>query len=246
MRLLPITRPSPEANLALDEALLLGAESGGGDTLRVWESPRPMVVLGRSSRIEQEVNLAACEGIGAPVLRRVTGGATIVCGPGCLMYAAAINTTNRPDLQVIENCHREVLSRLTTALRTIDATVQQAGTSDLAFRSSPDGPLRKFSGNSLRLTRNCMLYHGTLLYAFDLGLVTSLLRSPPRQPDYRGGRPHDAFIGNLPARRDELVAAVTRAWPQAIETTNLTDSEELETERLVTTRYGTDAWNRKL
>src|SRR5882672_9451286 len=53
-RLLDLTLPTPEENLALDEALLLdleravGAsdESNAEETLRFWESPVPFVVIG--------------------------------------------------------------------------------------------------------------------------------------------------------------------------------------------------------
>ena len=46
-----------------------------------------MVVVGRSSRLDEEVHLDACRAAGVPVLRRPSGGAAIVSGPGCLMYA---------------------------------------------------------------------------------------------------------------------------------------------------------------
>ena len=47
MRYLDLTLADAADNLALDEALLLGAESGeGGEVLRVWEVARPVVVLG--------------------------------------------------------------------------------------------------------------------------------------------------------------------------------------------------------
>ena len=43
MRLLDLTLPDPAENLALDEALLLAAEGGGPEVLRLWEQPTPAV-----------------------------------------------------------------------------------------------------------------------------------------------------------------------------------------------------------
>ena len=62
MRLLDLTLETPAENLALDEALLDAAESdtGPGEVLRLWESPREFVVLGTSSRAADEVNIDAC------------------------------------------------------------------------------------------------------------------------------------------------------------------------------------------
>jgi len=52
MKLLDLTLPSPAENLALDEALLDAAEAGemADEVLRFWESPQPLVVVGRSSQ----------------------------------------------------------------------------------------------------------------------------------------------------------------------------------------------------
>jgi lipoate-protein ligase A len=83
MQRLELTLDTPAENIALDEALLDEAEARGPEAeyLRVWESRAPLVVLGRSSKAE-EVNLAACRERGMPVLRRSSGGAAIVAGPG--------------------------------------------------------------------------------------------------------------------------------------------------------------------
>src|SRR2546423_175049 len=55
-----LTLPTPAQNLAFDEALLEWAEESAGNDeyLRLWESPDPIVVVGRSSRVAAEVNEA--------------------------------------------------------------------------------------------------------------------------------------------------------------------------------------------
>ena len=61
MKYLDLTLPTPEENLACDEALLELCEEGGGDQiLRFWESPTYFVALGYANKAESEVNLAAC------------------------------------------------------------------------------------------------------------------------------------------------------------------------------------------
>ena len=58
MKYLDRTHSSPAANLALDD-FLFDRTSGiaGEETLRLWESPEPFVVVGRSNRVEQEVHV---------------------------------------------------------------------------------------------------------------------------------------------------------------------------------------------
>ncbi len=255
--------PTPAHNLAFDEALLEWAEecSSEGEFLRLWESTQPMVVVGRSSRVEKEVNEQYCRQERIPIVRRSSGGAAIVTGPGCLMYALVLSYAVRSELKDITRAHAFILKQLATSLGPLlsDAgTVTCAGTSDLAIEQgagsgeqgrgslSPRSPLpaprllRKFSGNSLRVKRTHLLYHGTLLYAFDLGLIEKCLRTPPRQPDYRNARPHRDFLMSVPATRQQLADAVIAAFPM---TSAPPDIPMSRVEQLVAERFGNDRWN---
>jgi lipoate-protein ligase A len=212
---LPLTLETPAANLALDEALLDAAVAGelAGEVLRLWEPAEFFVVLGRSSKLA-EVHKEACQVEGVAVLRRPSGGATVVAGPGCLMFAVVLNLERSPELQSVDRAHTFVLEKTAAALAPLAANITRGGTSDLAIPAANyDGArLRKFSGNSLRLKRGWLLYHGTILYDFPLERVSCWLASPARRPEYRGGRDHDAFITNFPASRAALSAALVAAW----------------------------------
>src|SRR4051794_35022284 len=91
MRFLDLTLPGAAENLALDEALLLEAEAGrAGEVLRVWEWPRPAVVLGSGCRLAEDVDEEACRRDGVPVLRRASGGGTVLLGPGSLCFGLVL------------------------------------------------------------------------------------------------------------------------------------------------------------
>lgn len=236
MRYLDLTLPTPAENLALDEALLDEAEAAGQpwETLRLWEPTGPMVVIGRSSRIADEVHLDACRQREIPVLRRTSGGAAIVTGPGCLMYAVVLSYQLRPALRMVDEAHRSVLGTLVDALEPLVPEVRFCGTSDLAL-----GP-RKFSGNSVRCKRHHLLYHGTLLHDFPLELIDACLAMPPRQPDYRQGRKHHAFVANLPLSADAIRQSLRAAWHA---TEARLDWPRDRTARLVAEKYSQPAWN---
>lgn len=239
LRLLELTLPTPEENLALDEALLDEAEEEGrGEVLRIWEAARPFVVLGRSSRHLDEVDRAACRERDVPVLRRCSGGASIVAGPGCLMYAVVLDYERRPALRMLDEAHRFVLARVARAAARF-ADVAPRGTSDLAFGAPP----RKFSGNSLRCKRRHLLYHGTLLYGFRLELIAECLRTAPRQPEYRFGREHAEFVANLPAAAGPLAQALIESWGA---TPDPIDWPRERTRQLVESRYGRAEWHEQL
>jgi lipoate-protein ligase A len=210
---LRLTLDTPAANLALDEELLARAENGTlpGEVLRLWESPQPIVIQGRSSPL-REVNEDACREDGVPVLRRVSGGATVVLGPGCLMYAVVLSLEAQPELRAIDCAHRFVSQTLIAALSPLVPDVACAGSSDLVISSGTATPPKKFSGNSLRVRKNHLLYHGTVLYDFPLEMIERWLGEPVRQPEYRAARDHGAFLTNLPASRAAIEDALIEAW----------------------------------
>jgi len=236
LRHLDLTLATPEENLALDEALLDEAEQCAEplETLRFWEPCALLAVLGRSSQAAQEVDLEACRRDGVPVLRRSSGGATILTGPGCLMYALVLSYECRPALRSVDLAHHLVLDTLVAALRPLAPKVRCRGVSDLALGDW------KFSGNSVRCRRRHLLYHGTLLYGFPLPLVEQYLRMPPRQPDYRAGRDHRAFLANLPLEAAAIRHALQTAWHAHAP---MPDWPRARTAQLVAERYSQPEWN---
>lgn len=236
MQRLDLTLDTPAENLALDEALLESAEraSGPREVLRLWESTQPMVVVGRSSRVDAEVNRGECQRRNIPILRRCSGGAAIVTGPGCLMYAVVLSYEWRPALRMLEQAHQFILTRLKESLQSMSADVEHQGVSDLARGD------RKFSGNSLRCKRRHLLYHGALLYDFPLELISGCLSEPPRQPDYRQGRRHADFVANFPGNSAALRQAIIAGWDAWEE---LPEWPRELTGRLVAERYCRSEWN---
>lgn len=251
---LDVQLPTVEENLALDEALLELAHEGLAATacVRTWMATEPVAVLGSSCRLDDEVDLAACAAAGARVVRRPSGGGTVLLGPGCLMWSViAPHPAGAPP---IETLHAGMLEPLAAAIsrelsasdRTAGRRVERRGTSDLALVEDATGGTtveRKVSGNALRVRRSGVLYHGTLLDAFDLALVDRLLRHPPREPDYRGRRPHGDFIANLGLGRETLQRIVREAfnatlpggaWPRD------------RVARLVAERYAAHDWTSRL
>jgi len=240
--------PTVAEQLALDEALLEEAHDiahagvGLPAVVRCWMAGRPTVVVGSSSHVATEVDRDACAAAGVEILRRPSGGLTVLLGPGCLMWSVVIPCPAGPP--PVEQVHHGLLEPLAAALNRHlppGQRVARKGTCDLTLAA--DGGLRKVGGNALRIRRHGLLYHGTLLAGLDLRLLDRLLRHPPREPDYRQGRPHCAFLAQVPLDRATLEAAVRDAFQATAERTTWPADRVA---RLVQERYATATWTERL
>lgn len=237
MQLLDLSLPTPAENLACDEALLNDCEARGGAVLRFWESAVPFVVVGYANAVAREANVSACEADGVPILRRCTGGGTVLQGSGCLNYALVLEIASDAALATVSGANKFILHRTAAALSgLLGEPVELCGDTDLVWRGL------KFSGNAQRRRRTHLLFHGTILLGFDLALVEKYLPQPSRQPDYRQARSHRDFITNLPMSADAVKRALVAAWQAD---TTLVSWPEEETRRLVRERYSLAEWNRQ-
>lgn len=207
MHYLDLTLPTPAENLALDEALWETTENDGIERLRFWASPVHFVVLGYANRAASEVDLEACRLRGIPVLRRITGGGTVLQGPGCLNYTLILRVTPDGPTSGIPSTNRYIMQRHAAALTTVlGKPVRCCGDTDLALEG------RKFSGNAQRRGRRALLFHGTFLLGLDAKLVRAVLPMPTRQPPYRSGRSHEDFLANLGVQAVTIQQALRQAW----------------------------------
>lgn len=237
MEILDLTLPTPEENLACEEALLAECEAGGAEVLRFWESPVYFAVLGYANERERELDVPACAAAGVPILRRITGGGTVLQGPGCLNYALILRG-EAGALASVAEANRHIMERQAQVLgRVLGQGVRVRGHTDLAVGE------RKFSGNCQRRLRRSLLFHGSLLLDFDLAQVGRFLRFPSRQPDYRGGRAHGEFIVNVGLERAAVKEALAAAWGATGQGARV--PVEAITE-LVRGKYGRREWNERI
>lgn len=211
MKTLDLTLPTPAENLALDEALLEQAEKTEDhpEVLRFWESRQTFVVLGRGSKFTQEVDHEYCQQNNIPILRRCSGGATVVGGLGCLMYSLLLSYKKRPELRMLDYAHKCVMEKWLAAFAELNLDVTMQGTCDLVYAG------KKFSGNAMRCKRDFMLYHGTILIDLPVSEIANCLKMPARQPDYRNNRSHHDFIGLVPVERQALKDSIAKQWCEA-------------------------------
>ena len=238
MKYLDLTFADLRRNLACDEALGDRCEAAdGGEVLRLWEPAGHFVVVGYSNRVRAEVNVAACEARGIPILRRFSGGGAVLQGPGCLNYTLVLRNERSGSFGDIGHSYHRVLDRHRELFGKLTSErVEIQGTSDLAIAG------RKFSGNSQHRKQRTTIFHGTFLLNFDLSLIELCLPMPSRQPAYRQDRAHESFMKNLRVDPARVKQALKEAW-LADDPYDRVPNERIEA--LMETRYKRDEWNNK-
>lgn len=243
MKVLDLTLPTPEENLACDEALLEACESGAhGEILRFWKASSTFVVLGYSNSTATEVHEKICRKACVPILRRVSGGGTVLQGPGCLNYALFLEISKNPELKNVTSANRFIMERHRDALSTLlKKEIRVQGHTDLTMNGL------KFSGNSQRRKRRFLLFHGTFLLDFDLKSVEKFLKMPSKEPDYRKSRAHEKFLTNLRVPAEKIKEALKRTWAHRTPSSGDTLDPEIESaiQKLVAENYSRVEWNFK-
>ncbi len=173
----------------LDDPLIEAVRADRRPRHRLYRPEGIQVVLGRGSRPEIELNTTACRDDRVTVQRRHGGGCAVVLDPGNLIVSAVLPVTGfggNPG-------HFARLTHwLTDGLQRAGVSgVRQRGISDLALGE------QKVGGACIYRTREVLFYSVTLLVQPEPGLMARYLAHPPREPDYRRGRPHEEFVTSL-------------------------------------------------
>jgi lipoate-protein ligase A len=138
-------------------------QTGASDVLLFYIN-RPSVIVGRNQLIEAEVDTAYCRKQGIEVFRRISGGGTVYQDYGNINYAFICGKTDFPLLDM------DFTAPIRDALRVFGIMTTVGKRKELLV----DG--RKISGTAFLITRNRMLFHGTLLHHTDLCRMSRALQ----------------------------------------------------------------------
>src|ERR1035437_4440005 len=87
--------------------------------LRFWESAEYFVVVGYANKVTAEVNQAACAEMNVPILRRCSGGGTVLQGPGNLNYSLILPFDETGPLRTITAANQFIMERNRSAIETL-------------------------------------------------------------------------------------------------------------------------------
>jgi len=199
---------------ALDEDLIAAVRADGQPRAAVYPHPGIACVIGSGGDpwLETQPDLLRADAV--PLLRRRGGGCAVVVDPGNLICSLVLPL---PGIGGITRAFGVISAALAGALASVGVEgVMQEGVSDLAVAG------RKLGGSCIWRTRNLLYYSTTVLVQPRWDLIDRYLPHPPREPEYRAGRTHRAFLvsvrdlgcGASPeGLRGGLVRELTRRLP---------------------------------
>ncbi|MFH1958391.1 MAG: lipoate--protein ligase family protein [bacterium] len=173
-------------NMALDEALLAGYESGFmPPVFRLYGWNPPAISLGKFQQAAGVVNLADCRADGIPVVKRITGGGAIFHDEE-ITYSFVCSDRLAGSVSVKES-YKKIGAFLIAAYREMGIDVSFAGEtsggvkSDFCFGGREfydiltDG--RKIGGNAQKRKRKIIFQHGSIPLRLNTGRMKKYFKN---------------------------------------------------------------------
>lgn len=194
-------------NLALEETLFSLIEPSK-EILLLYENSLT-VVIGRFQNPWKECRVGLAQKANVPLLRRISGGGTVVHGSGNLNWSF-IN--GNPTLNKQKNLEQVMQTLLSVGVRVI-----RNERHDLLINTSEKQLPQKVSGSAFRQTAHSSLHHGTLLVDADLDMLKKLLSPYKRDIETKSVGSVGAEVANLTdisasLTTEDVVQAFIQEW----------------------------------
>ena len=155
----------------------------------IWTPNKTYIVLGASNQPEDSLHIENVKNDKITVLKRPSGGQTVVLTPNNLIISAVFfdHKSSQP-LEVFRKINNLVILGLED-LGIKDLNLK--GISDIAIKD------KKIAGSAIYRNKNGLLYHAVLNLGESSATFEKYLKHPSKEPDYREGRPHSEFVTSL-------------------------------------------------
>ena len=180
-----------EQQLIFDQELLFSISKQQAAIIRCYEPKELAVIHGCSQKPEEYINIENCKVDGIPIIKRFSGGGTVLLQPGCLVFSVISPYNEIIKKYEIHNAYINLLKPICDVLAYFNILAQFAPPCDLTLNN------RKISGNAQAQKAGAVIVHGSLLINANIDLIERYLLHPKEEPAYRVGRSHTKFLCNL-------------------------------------------------
>ena len=257
-RLINTEQNNAAMNMAIDEAILLTQKASVQPTLRFYDWLHPAFSFGYFQKISEEIDVAACATQGIEIVRRITGGGTVIHGWD-VTYTIVVPHGSGQFPKDISAAYCAISDCLISGLRPLGIDVahqiekpitEDAPNICLTNPAQYDTLLngKKIAGVSQRRNQTGVLYQGYI--ALDLP-TSDVLALASRQVSFdRVASGKSTAINqsrSTPIPRKQLEDAVAVGCEETLGVqfvqTELSPQEIEAAETLAQTKYGSAEWN---
>ena len=244
----------PVMQMAMDQALNDAVAQGRlPPTLRIWNWAAPAVILGRFQSLSREVHVEWARSLGFTLVRRCTGGGTMVIQPDrAITYSLYLPLDFVKGADLIDS-YRICDYWLVRGLRMQGIQAGWQGMNDIA---SPRGKMGGAAQRRLPAGSRGpggLLHHTTLSYSVDADLMAQVLNVDPEKF-------HDKAVTSVRSRvdpidrqtslsRQSLIDALLDTLPSLVEDLRISSPApevEQRARTLVRQRYGRGGWTAQI
>jgi len=177
---------SKKINYTLPDSILLNSEDS---KLMIWQPEYSVIVIGQSNSPEKYVILDKALLDGVSVMKRPSGGESVVLTPKMLVISLVLKRSKLPG-------SKDFFIKINNILIPI---LKQCGLQDVCYKGISDLAVndKKILGSSIYRKPGMLFYHAVLNYGESPEYIASYLKHPVREPDYRKGRSHSDFVTTM-------------------------------------------------
>ena len=247
-------KSSAAMNMAIDEAILVAQQEQPNPTLRFYGWNKPAFSFGYFQDIASEVDVKACRADGIELVKRMTGGGTVV--HGWELTYTLILPRSAGELSV-SDAYQRIGQSLVMAFQQLgipahcyDACTDASQTAQNICLTNPAehdvmSDNKKLAGVSVRRSRNGIMFQGYL--SLDMPPAAILVRVS-KDPEVQEILREKSTAINTDGRsiaRNTLIQAISETFNLGIafHSGTLSSAERAQAETLVETKYATASWN---
>jgi len=209
--------------------------------LMIWQTER-CVMLGNNQIVDAEINRNFAERENIQIVRRQSGGGTIFCDMGTLLYTVILPHQSGEDTQKI--AREKVATPIVAALNDMGIPAAIEGRNDILV----DG--KKVSGIAQYAKSGRICTHGSLLFDADLEMLTNVLNVDAEKIQSKALKSVRSRVTNL---REHMVDdCSTREFLEMLEQrlfstlelreVELSEEQLTEIDRIFNEKYGNSEW----
>ncbi len=221
---------------AVDEAISLARkEKKVANTLHFYRRKPAAVSVGRSRKIQDDVNVEECLKNNVKILRRTTGGGTIFTDKDCLIYSLVFDRKDVA-LSSSQKIFENICNSLIIALKKYDIYAVYKLPNDILLNG------KKISGSAQILKENIVLIHGTILIDTDLELMNKVLKKSKQTHVSTICRETNQIL-SINNVKEALKKEFEETFDTDFEKTELSTYETDLIKKLLKKRYHNNTWN---